>query len=128
MKTRPPLHRFLWLLTIGYAAVVFTFTHLPPSRAPKVGRYDKLVHFGGYFVMAASLCCAARAGGGSTRGVILTALVALPLIAAADEWTQPWVGRSADVRDWLADVAGAAAGTLLTAPLAGRLLARGGRR
>jgi VanZ family protein len=100
-------------------------TSVPGRDVPDVGvpHIDKVVHFAMYAVLGVLL---ARALGGKramARGVarpavraLAVAVVAVALFAAADEWHQRWVpGRSTDVLDWCADVAGGTLALLLAA-------------
>jgi VanZ family protein len=86
-----------------WAGVIVVLTSVPGRDVPDVGvpHIDKLVHFVLYAVL----------------GVLLArAIVAIALFAAADEWHQRWVpGRSTDLLDWCADVAGGTLALLLAA-------------
>ena len=77
---------------------------------------DKVVHFVSYAMLGASLAWAARL---RTIGTAVLWFGAASLFGAVDEWHQQFIpNRRADVRDWLADTAGAAAGvSLVTARL-----------
>jgi len=68
---------------------------------------DKIAHFTAYAILAALLLwAAAPLGPGAALAV---AFVVATVYGASDEFHQYYVpGRSADVRDWLTDVAGAA--------------------
>ena len=108
------VRRVMWLLTAGYWAVLFVLTHLPPTRMMHGPSNDKLQHFAAYFVLSMAL--------GTTMWVATPArrrvapLVALGVCAAYgifDELTQPIVGRSAEVGDWVADVSGATVAALI---------------
>jgi VanZ family protein len=88
---------------------------------------DKVVHFAMYAVLG-FLTARALGGARTSRGAVARpapralalAIVAVALFAAADEWHQHWVpGRSTDVLDWCADVAGGTLALLLaTRPVA----------
>ena len=89
-------------------------THVPrfgPLRdPPRHGLpFDKLAHFVGYMALAWLL---ALALGRICRFWLATALtiVILGAYGVLDELTQPWVGRTADLMDYLADLVGCAAG------------------
>jgi len=100
-----------WLAALVLA---FVATHLPPPDAPPpILKHDKLLHVLGYAVLglltgwriaADCLSPASRRFWGW--------LLALIAYAGFDELTQPVVGRSCELGDWLADAGGAAAGML----------------
>jgi VanZ family protein len=100
-----------WAVVIALAAGA---TQLPPM--PRVDHFDKVLHFGAYFVLGALLgggwVVAGRRPG---RGWLL--LLAL-LLGASDEVRQAGMDhRSGDAADWLADAAGATAGLVLATRL-----------
>lgn len=96
-------------------------TSIPGSDVPSVGvpHVDKVVHFALYAVLGALVARAlrpARAGGRIGAGAALLGLAAIALFAAVDEWHQRWVpGRSGDLLDWWADLAGATLALMLAA-------------
>jgi hypothetical protein len=95
--------------------VLFVGTHIPISEdmLPLVGG-DKVLHFGAYLVLSLLLVIAWHlAGGILTRRHLVIAWIAVLAYAAFDEITQILVGRDCDIKDWLADAAGAAIGILL---------------
>jgi VanZ family protein len=114
-----------WIPPIAWAAVILTLTSIPASDLAPVGAFafpgaDKLVHVGMYGVLGALL---ARAVGvppsPRTLGRLLLGVL---LFAAVDEWHQRFIpGRSADVLDLVADLAGATLGVAAAA----RFLRRG---
>lgn len=82
---------------------------IPPDLAPLLMMGDKLAHVALYLVFG-GLIARARSlrGAGIPQGVLI---VAGALYAGFDEWHQSLVpGRSPELEDWLADVAGLAAG------------------
>jgi VanZ family protein len=101
------------VLALAYLAAMFAATHMPtrlPTSMPVRG-LDKAVHFVAYAGLAIVLMAAAnvfwRTGVRTALGVIIVAAI----YGALDEWTQGFVpGRSAELRDWVADVLGAAVG------------------
>lgn len=109
-----------------YWLLLFALTHWPKDRLPDTPRIpasDKVVHFLGYAILAALLLWAAQTAaetwprwrGGACwlrRGAMLVLAVVL-VYGVFDELTQPLVGRTADVLDWVADAAGALCGLLL---------------
>ncbi|MEN1681168.1 MAG: VanZ family protein [Planctomycetota bacterium] len=105
--------RLSLVLLALYAALLFTGTHLPgvPTAAVGLFSHDKLVHFGAYAVLGClvAVCVTPRGGRLALVSGILIVL-GIAVVGAIDELTQPYVGRSCDERDWLADVVGAAVG------------------
>ena len=107
-----------WVPTALWAALVLVATSIPGGNVPDgPAGMDKLVHFGLYAVLGA---LAARARLQTVRGALLPAmagvLFAVALFAVIDEAHQQFIpGRSADARDVVADVAGAAVAIALTA-------------
>lgn len=115
----PPARRLAWLLpALGYAAVIFWLSSQsnPLPFMPRVfWTSDKLLHaveYGGFAVVVTwGLDHVARTG---PRTAALLAVVVGAFYGLTDEIHQSFVpGRSADVRDWVADVAGASLGALL---------------
>ena len=99
----------LWTVTAVYWVVLFTMTHLPPKNLPRGPGGDKLHHFGGYFVLSFLLGATLWQAFPSRRRVIpLLVVLAAMAYGAVDEVTQLAVGRSCELNDWFADVAGAA--------------------
>ncbi len=98
----------LWVVTVGYWVTAFTLTHIP--RVPPVGARggDKTAHVIAYALLGA-LVYLSLWSGGRVRGfaALVTLGVALAY-GALDELTQPLVGRSCELGDWVADAAGAA--------------------
>ena len=86
-------------------------THLPPSAVIRVpGTWlDELIH-GLLFTLLSLLGCWALRPGRASLGLLALGLVCF---AVLDEWTQGLVGRTPDLRDWVADVVGVLAGAAL---------------
>ncbi len=112
-----------WGPSLAWGALILTATSLPGAlfrNAPVFPGADKGVHAMMYGILAFLAWRAVSAS--ETKPSFLHAalvLVALAFFAAADEWHQQFVpGRSSEVADWMADMAGAAAGITLsrTAP------------
>lgn len=109
----PPTKRFL----LGFVAlaawlVLLVSTHLPVQEVralvgelQKSGN-DKPLHLASYFVAALLTAAALAASIRWTFRVAVTLAASLLLLAAVDEWTQPLVGRTCDLFDWLADAIG----------------------
>ncbi len=105
-----------WLPLGLYAAGIFFASSLPkPPPLPSVAGADKVLHFAAYAGLAV-LCARAfrrRWPGLSPWGLGNLSLLAVALYGLTDEFHQAFVpGRTADPWDWLADILGAAAGTL----------------
>lgn len=104
-----------WAPSMLWTAGIFIATSLPGSALPSISPFagaDKVVHASMYAALGA-LVARALAQGGRRAFVLPLAMIAL--LAAGDEWHQLWIpGRSADVRDWMADVAGATVGLAFT--------------
>ena len=86
-------------------------THLPPVTIPKTGG-DKYAHFGAYLVLGFLLSLAMGARGVTLKSTIVSIAIACAY-GAADELTQPLVGRICDLRDWYADALGSITGALI---------------
>ncbi|TWU11403.1 VanZ like family protein [Symmachiella macrocystis] len=98
------------IVLIVYWSALFIGTHAPtvPSGVAEVS--DKLLHYLAYGGLAFLLAMDQNARGPLTwrrRGQIF-AVVAV--YAALDELLQIPVGRTADIRDWVADILGALCG------------------
>ena len=101
------------LLTVVWVGA-FVATHIPKLHMPEdIHVSDKTLHAVGSVVRAAMLLltCASRGRPRWTR--VLLTLALLAAYGAVDEITQPLVNRTAAFADWLADIGGAAAATLL---------------
>jgi len=96
------MRRVVLACLIVYWVAAFVGTHVPGHHLPRVGAGDKLLHCWGYTALACLLWVTLLAHRRARWGV----LVVLPLYAALDEITQPLVGRTASIGDWLADVGG----------------------
>lgn len=82
------------------------------------GHTDKLMHFLSYALLGAAVAWAADTR--SARRMLLW-VGAATMLGAVDEWHQQFIpGRRTDVRDWLADTAGAVTGFFLVTALARR--------
>lgn len=101
--------RLRYTLWLGYWILLAAATHIPRQAMPDIQRrgLDKLAHVGVFTVFGA-LGAWARGPRSARQYAELLALAAA--YAAADELTQPWIGRHAEWADWLADLAGSALG------------------
>jgi VanZ family protein len=99
-----------WILLGAYSIALLTGTHWPKLPRIDVPGKDKTLHVVAYAILAGLLLNVLAKGTRLARGVqIAAAAVAIVAVAGAlDEWTQPYFGRTCDLLDWLADMAGAA--------------------
>ena len=109
-----------WGPAAGWAAVLFFLSAIPDVG---VGRSllinDKLVHFGLYAVLGATLAWGRSVSPGTAGHLLLVAVGAA--YGLSDEWHQLYVpGRTFDLLDWAADVLGVAVGYGTTVLLLGR--------
>lgn len=104
--------RRAWLrLLPAYWIFLFCVMHFPKARLPGVvPAEDKVAHLLAYGLLAFLLWKFAEAlrRGPVDAGFRWRALLLLSAYAVIDEYLQKFVGRSASVGDWLADVVGAA--------------------
>jgi len=110
------LARVCWGLTIVYWAGLFFVTHLPLPKLPYVPVTDKTAHLVSYFLLACALMVSltlSRRSRWRADDPAVLVLVMLMLYGAIDEISQIPVGRSCEMADWCADIAGAAAGVVL---------------
>jgi VanZ family protein len=93
-------------------------TSIPAPELAPIGAFsfpgaDKLVHAGLYAILGALVARAAHPR--ANRVTLGRLLIGIAAFAAADEWHQRFIpGRSADIRDFAADCAGAVAGLAAT--------------
>ena len=104
--------------------LAFIVTHLPRFDAPgdePITRLplDKVVHFGAYAFLGWLLTRVLLARLPTAPAVTITILL-LAGYGALDEVTQPPIGRTADVWDFVADIAGAVTGALVASLTASR--------
>jgi len=109
----PRGRRLLRITAVLYLIILLTLTHWPRlGPLPEIPGRDQPLHVVAYF-LAAVLVLSAFLRTGRGAAVFLFVL-GLAVLGAADELTQPYVNRACDLGDWLADVAGIIAGTLLS--------------
>lgn len=106
------------LPVILYAGLILTLSSISNLPAPKIGllRADSLVHFLEYAVFAFLLFRSISHLSSKLRLPLaaLLSLLALSIFAVADEYLQSFIpGRTSDVYDVLADLAGGVAVILL---------------
>jgi len=114
MANRDPANRLrrisLAVLAVYWLAL-FASTHVPEVPHAIVTRIsDKLLHGGGFAILAFLFVWAWSSRGRLAGRQWLVVLAVLVLYGAADEVTQIPVGRNADPLDWLADVIGVIVG------------------
>ena len=111
-----------WTPSAIWSTVILVATSIPGSMlrgAPVVAGADKGVHALLYGTLGFLVWRAVASGGGGSGRRAGIALAAIALCAVLDEWHQQFIpGRSTDMADWMADVAGAIVGLTLsrTAP------------
>ncbi len=106
--------RLYLALLAGWMALLLTLTSLPNRDfGVAIPGMDKLAHFGFYGV-AGFLCSLwRRESGQSAKGAVVFAMAMVVLLGGVDEFHQQWIpGRSMDLLDWAADIAGGFAGAL----------------
>jgi VanZ family protein len=93
-----------------YAGAIFFVSSLShPPGPPLVHGLDKVVHCAVYAVLGLLTVQALAGYGLRPLQAALWALLVCALYGVSDEWHQAFVpGRSTDIRDWAADVLGAA--------------------
>ncbi len=104
-----------WLaVAVAYVALIMFVSSRPYLSAPgpEFEMKDKLAHFVEYAILSALLARAIGRAAARSFAVTFLLLVAIgATVAALDEVLQGTVpGREKDVMDWVADVAGVAAG------------------
>ena len=108
--------------------MLFIATHAPRRTLPKVQVNDKVVHFLAYALLGGLLFASLKLSARRWRlDVAVLVLLVGMAYGAADEWLQniPALGRSGDLADWFADVAGVAS-AVVTMSLLWSLRGRGG--
>jgi len=113
MTDRPVRRRTLLTVLALYWLGLFVLTHLPELPIDTAGRYnDKVAHTVTYAVLMILTLVTCRRPQATTARLITVWLLIFTAYAAVDELTQPIVGRSCQLTDWLADLAGLATATL----------------
>lgn len=120
MKTERRSYAFAryQLPAILWACLIFAASSIASSQIPDLSifRFDKVIHFGIYFVLAMLVYRAFRNQNrfpALARHAYLFTLLVIVLYGASDEFHQSFVpGRDCDIFDLLADGAG---GAVLTA-------------
>jgi VanZ family protein len=96
------------LVAAVYWLATFVATHVP---APPASSFDKVGHLVAFAGLAVLLCAASATWQRPSWGLYAGLLGIIAAYAAGDELTQMLVPqRTADVRDWIADMLGAVLG------------------
>ena len=105
------------ILLFTYWAIAFLGTHLPEVElAVPVQHSDKLLHFLAYAGLGVLLCWYKGGANALTWRTAIPVLLVLATYGFVDEITQyPIQGRSPELADWLADLAGGVSGIALFA-------------
>jgi VanZ family protein len=108
-----------WIPAVAWMGLIFWLSSGPLPSTGGIEIPDKVAHLVTWMVLGALLWWAS-APFGVWRGAMV-AFIAAALYGAADEVHQRFVpGRSADVADWLADVAGSCVALVLITAIAAR--------
>lgn len=116
----PPSHRLKRIasrartLAILFFLMLFAGTHLPSTGINSPSYNDKHVHFGGYALLTIIVLASWELTFGTLKARHYFAVwLAGAVYGALDEWTQIPVGRTCDMNDWFADVAGVLTGIVV---------------
>ena len=97
-----------------YWLLLLVGTHLPWDSGPNISLLpDKVLHFTGFAGLALLLAWMLSFRSVLTKTRAMIVIVICGSYGAIDELTQPLSGRTCEVNDWLADLAGAAAGVAI---------------
>ena len=112
--------RKIWLVYLPlvlYWIVLFTATTLPGNQLPDLHLSDKIEHFSAFFILAVMLNLALifqRKSFIIFKYAALVTIIITLSYGAVDELHQLFIpGRSADIRDWLADSTGGILGVFI---------------
>ncbi len=100
------------VLAAAVTLAILVLSLVPQSSAPDPLHNDKAEHATAY---AALGLLAFLATGKRSAAVILATIGVCSLYGGLIEIIQPWFGRNRELGDWVADIGGALAGTLLGA-------------
>ena len=123
---RSALAAVLVSLCLTYWLGIFTATHIPlkplPGGRSRWKSLDKAEHFSAYAGLTVLLCATGAMWVKASPRLFGGVFGLVAVYGAFDELTQLLVpSRSADLRDWVADLAGAGAGILVFAMIHPRL-------
>jgi len=108
--------RLLTAIAVVLWVLAFTATHIPPSDLGHIAVSHRVLHVTGYAGLTFWIGLALIATGAPPRRRVVGIALVLAAYGVFDELTQPIFGRTASIRDWLADLVGIAVG-LATAEL-----------
>lgn len=105
------------ILLLLYWPAIFIVTHIPIPRTilEYIRTSDKTLHYLAYLILVFLLWFAINPNNKVDwrKAPVWWVLFVVAWYGAIDEWLQGYVGRSPDVRDFLADLAGAGTGLIL---------------
>jgi VanZ family protein len=103
-------------LAAVYFIVLFTATHIPVDPSQVVDVSDKILHFTGYAALTILVLIGWEFSNGALEPKHFFAVwLAGTIYGVFDETTQTYVGRTCDMNDWAADVAGIVTGLIVFA-------------
>jgi len=108
--------KLIIILLLFYWPAIFILTHIPiPQVVYKAHVSDKTIHFLAYFILIFLLWFAINPGRKVNwrKAAAWCILFVVVWYGVADEVLQGYVGRSCDVRDFIADLTGTLAGLIL---------------
>ena len=114
-QRRRGIARAMSLVLAAYWIALAVATHVPlDAEHVRLGAgRDKIIHFAAYCGLTILLFATLRLYRISPTSTARRAAIGLPIYAALDELLQTPLGRDGNLPDWLADVAGIAAGLVL---------------
>ncbi len=117
LDTRRNYRLLTAILLFTYWAIAFLGTHLPEVElAAPVQHSDKLLHFLAYAGLGVLLCWYKGGANALTWRTAIPVFLVLAAYGFVDEITQyPIQGRSPELADWFADLAGGVSGIALFA-------------
>ena len=109
-------HKYILLILLIYWPALFVLTHIPiPDLARRSGMSDKMMHLLAYmalvFLWWFSISPYRKVDWRKVK--VWLALAVMVWYGAFDEWLQGHIGRSADVRDFYANLAGVLLGLVI---------------